>query len=187
MIDWNGLFSVEKAQFETMTKKEKYVYFLLLQYRTPYLWGKETPAGSDCSGAVCLALAAATGRVIRTTAEGLYKKFFTKTRVDIDDLQAAFFITRYDRSHGDRTARRGEVVHVAGLIHEGVVMNVVEPKADIRLVSSLRHSYDLMGCDLVIRGLDLEALEKAADEGTDLFGLDGDFASFFKTEAVHGA
>ena len=44
-----------------------------------------------------------------------------------------------------------------------------------------------MGCDLVIRGLDLEALEKAADEGTDLFGLDGDFASFFKTEAVHGA
>lgn len=178
MIKWDALFEVEQKQFETLTVREKFIYFLLLQYRTPYLWGKELPSGADCSGAVCLAVAAATGNVVRTTAEGLYRKLFTVRNPEADDIQAVFFITTYDREHGDRIARKGEVVHVAGVISDGVVMNVVEPKADIRLVSSLRHSYSLMGCELVIRGLDLKALATVEKAGTDLFGLDAEFAKF---------
>ena len=182
MIVWEKLFEVEKKQFEAMTVREKFIYFLLLQYRSPYLWGMELPSGADCSGAVCLALAAATGCVIRTTAEGLYRKYFTLRNPGPDDIQAVFFTTTYDREHGDRLAKKGEVVHVAGIIHDGVVMNVVEPKADIRLVSSLRHSYSLMGCDLVIRGLNMQAFRDAGRDGTDLFGLDAEFSQFVKEE-----
>ena len=178
MINWKKIFEVEEKQFGEMGEREKYVYFLLLQYRSPYLWGKELPSGADCSGAVCLAIAAATGKIIRTTADGLFKKYFTVKNPEIDDIQAVFFVTQYDRQHGDRLAKRGEVVHVAGVIHEGVVMNVVEPKADIRLTSSMRHSYSLMGCEMVIRGLDRKALDEGEKAGEDLFGLDPEFGAF---------
>jgi hypothetical protein len=51
-----------------MSEQDKFIYFLLLQFGSPYGWGKENPESSDCSGAVCLALYAATGLLIRTTA-----------------------------------------------------------------------------------------------------------------------
>ena len=184
MINWQKIFEVEEKQFATMNARERYVYFLLLQYRSPYLWGKEMPAAADCSGSICLALAASTGKIIRTTAEGLYRKFFTVKAPEIEDIQAVFFITRYDRQHGDRIAKSGEVVHVAGIIHDGVVMNVVEPKSDIRLIASMRHSYELMGCETVVRGLDRSALENAASAGTDLFGLDPEFGDYITADAV---
>ena len=178
-IRWEKIFKVEQRQFDAMSVQERFVYFLLLQYRSPYLWGKEIPTGADCSGSVCLALAAATGKVVRTTANELFKKFFTKHNPDVDDIQAVFFIARYDRPHGDRILRSGEVGHVAGVISEGVVMNVVEPKADIRMIHSLRNSYVIQGFDIAIRGLDSQAFENAADTGSDLFGLDTEFAEYF--------
>ena len=182
MIKWKSVFEAEKAQFEKMSEQEKYVYFLLLQYRSPYLWGKELPTGADCSGSVCLALAAATGIVIRTTAEELYRKFFTVKNPEVNQIQAVFFLTQHDRRHGSRVARRGEVVHVAGVIYEGVVMNVVEPKADIRLSYSLRQSYILQDCDMMIRGLDRSALVSAKQAGSDLFGLDSEFGEYIGLE-----
>ena len=185
MVNWKKIFEVEEKQFNEMSEREKYVYFLLLQYRSPYLWGRELPFGADCSGAVCLAIAAATGRIIRTTADGLFKKYFTVKNAGFNDIQAVFFVTQYDRQHGDRVAKRGEIVHVAGVIHEGVVMNVVEPKADIRLTSSMRHSYSLMGCEMILRALDRKALDEAAKAGEDLFGLDPEFGAFvLNAEAV---
>lgn len=182
MINWKKIFEVEERQFADLSERERFVYFLLLQYRSSYLWGKELPTGADCSGAVCLALAAATGLIVRTTADGMYRKYFTVKNPGIDDIQAIFFVTQYDRQHGDRVAKRGEVVHVAGVIHEGVVMNVVEPKADIRLTDSMRHSYSLMGCEMVIRGLDRNALEIAAKEDSDLLGLDTEFGEYVSAD-----
>ena len=182
MINWKKLFEVEQKQFADMKENEKYIYFLLLQYRSPYLWGRELPDGADCSGSVCLALAAATGKVIRTTADELYRKFFTIRNPDIDDIQAVFFLAQNDRPHGDRVLRAGQVGHVAGVISEGVVMNVVEPKGDIRLIGSMRNSYALRGYDMAIRGLDRKALVEAADAGTDLFGLDAEFAEYIDAD-----
>ncbi len=181
MIKWEKIFEVEKEQYEKMTEQEKFIYFLLLQYRSPYLWGKELPGGADCSGSVCLALAAATGKIIRTTADELYRKFFTIRNPDVSDIQAVFFIAQNDRSHGDRILRTGEVGHITGVISEGIVMNVVEPKADIRQIASLRNSYALRGYDMAIRGLDRKAFVAAADAGTDLFGLDAEFAEYIDT------
>ncbi len=186
MIDWKRIFEVEAKQFVGMKECEKFVFFLLLQYRSPYLWGKELPTGADCSGSVCLALAAATGKVIRTTADGLFKDFFTVRNPGVGDIQAAFFLAQYDRPHGDRVLRRGEVGHVAGVIAEGIVMNVVEPKADIRMIASLRNSYALRGFDLAIRGLDRKALAEAAGAGHDLFGLDAEFADYIRADESAG-
>lgn len=181
MIKWDKVFEVEKGQFAKMNEQEKFIYVLLLQYRSPYLWGKELPVGADCSGSVCLALAAATGKIIRTTANDLYRKFFTIRNPDVNDIQAVFFIAQSDRPHGDRVLRAGEVGHVTGVISEGVVMNVVEPRADIRLINSLRNSYALRGYDMAIRGLDRKAYVAAADAGTDLFGLDAEFSDYIDT------
>lgn len=178
LINWTRVLEAEKDQFSRMNEQERYIYFLLLQYRSPYLWGKELPTGADCSGSVCLALAAATGFLVRTTAEDLYKKFFTIRTPAVTDIQAVFFLSQHDRPHGNRVLRKGEVGHIAGVIAEGVVMNVVEPKADIRQINSLRNSYALRGYDMAIRGLDRKALAAASDAGEDLFGLDGEFAQY---------
>jgi hypothetical protein len=120
---------------------------------------------------------------VRTTADGLLKKFFTIKNPGLEDIQAVFYVTRYDRQHGDRLAKTGEAVHVSGVVSEGIVMNVVEPRADLRLISSMRHSYELMGCEILIRGLDRKALAEADKEGTDLFGLDEEFATYFEKKA----
>ena len=181
-INWKKLFEVEQEQFSRMCERDKYVYFLLLQFRTPYLWGKELPTGADCSGADCLALAAATGKVIRTTANELYRKFFTKRNPEVNDIQAVFFISQHDRKHGERVLRAGEVGHVAGVIAEGAVMNMSAPLSDIRLMVSIRNSYSLIGYDMVIRGLDRQALEESAEAGEDLFGLDAEFADYIEME-----
>ena len=183
MILLRALMESKSAQFEAMSERERYVFLLLFQYRNPYVWGKELPNGADCSGAVCFALAGATGKWIRTTADGLLKKFFTLKNPGVEELQAVFFVTRYDRQHGNRLAKSGEAVHVAGIVAEGIAMNVVEPRADLRLISSLRHSYELMGCEILIRGLDRKALVEADKEGSDLFGLDTEFGAYFEKKA----
>jgi murein DD-endopeptidase len=86
MIKWNKIFENEKRQFEKMTEQDRFVYFLLLQYGSPYGWGKENPEASDCSGAICLALYAATGLLIRTTADDLYRRVFTKLNPRTTDI-----------------------------------------------------------------------------------------------------
>jgi murein DD-endopeptidase len=89
-IKWNSLMENERRQFEKMSEHDKFVYFLLLQFGSPYGWGKESPAASDCSGAVCMALFAATGLLIRTTADDLLKRVFTKVNPRQGDIRAVY-------------------------------------------------------------------------------------------------
>ena len=35
MINWKRIFEVEREQFKGMSEQERYVFFLLLQYRSP--------------------------------------------------------------------------------------------------------------------------------------------------------
>ena len=93
MIKWNNLMENEKRQFEGMNESDRFAYFLLLQFGSPYGWGNENPERSDCSGAICMALFAATGFLIRTTADDLMKRVFTKTDPQGGDIRAVFYIT----------------------------------------------------------------------------------------------
>jgi murein DD-endopeptidase len=179
-IKWDTIFKNEKKQFEKMSELDKFIYFLLLQFGSPYGWGKENPESSDCSGAVCLALYAATGLLIRTTADDLYRRVFTKINPRPADIRAVFYITKKDKRHEDRPAAAGTVVHVAGILEDGIILNSQEPYAKVRRITDVSDWFQQNGHEVAVRGLDREALAKLAAEGKTRYGLDPEFSRYME-------
>jgi murein DD-endopeptidase len=182
-IKWDKVFENEKRQFEGMTEQDKFIYFLLLQFGSPYGWGKENPESSDCSGAVCLALYAATGLLIRTTADDLYKRVFTKVNPRPTDIRAVFYLTTKDKKHGDSYASAGTATHVAGILEDGVILNSQEPYAKVRRITDVSDWFQRNGHEAAVRGLNREALAKLAAESKTRYGLDGEFSKYFDVGA----
>jgi murein DD-endopeptidase len=178
-IKWDRIFENEKQQFGKMTEQDKFIYFLLLQFGSPYGWGKENPESSDCSGAVCMALYAATGLLIRTTADDLYRRVFTKVNPRPADIRAVFYLTEKNKRHGDRTATAGTAVHVAGILEDGIILNSQEPCARVRRMTDISDYFQRTGHEAAVRGLDRAALERLAGEGTG-YGLDAEFGRYFE-------
>ena len=176
-IRWENLMENEKKQFEKMNETDKFIYFLLLQFGSPYGWGKENPESADCSGAVCMALYAATGLLIRTTADDLYKRVFTRINPRAADIRAVFFLAKKQQKHGDRTVAPGTAVHVAAFVDDGVILNSQEPYAKVRRINEVSDWYQRNGYDVAVRGLDREALAKLA--GNAVYDLDADFKHYF--------
>ena len=179
MIKWSSLMENEKKQFEKMSETDKFIYFLLLQFGSPYGWGRENPVSSDCSGAVCLALYAATGLLIRTTADDLLKRVFTKVNPRAGDIRAVFYVTRKERKHGDRFVAAGTATHIAGILEDGVILNSQEPYAKVRRIDEVSSWFQREGHDVLVRGLNREALARLAGEGKTVYGLDAEFKQFF--------
>ena len=169
------MLEAEKEIVEGLSEAERYRYFLGRMQFLKYESGKENLLRSDCSGSVCLALLLATGYSIRVTADALFKKYFTKKNPEKDDIQAAFFITLYDRKLGARLYKENEVCHVAGLCGRDVVLNCVEPVSELRSLSDMKPYYQANDYRVIVRGLDREALQKASDDNVDLFGPDYEF------------
>jgi murein DD-endopeptidase len=188
-INWDRVFENEKRQFEKMSELDRFIYFLLLQFGSPYSWGKENPEGSDCSGAVCLALYAATGLLIRTTADDLYRRVFTKVNPRATDIRAVFYLTKKDKRHGDRydpsgrLAAPGTAVHVAGVLDDGIILNSQEPYAKVRRITDVSDWFQRNGHEVAVRGLDREALAKLAAEGKTRYGLDPEFSRYVEITA----
>jgi len=182
-INWANLMENEKSQFEKMSEHDKFVYFLLLQFGSPYGWGNENPITSDCSGAVCMALFAATGLLIRTTADDLLKRVFTKVNPRGGDIRAVFYVTKKDKKHGDRYVAAGTATHIAGFIEDGIILNSQEPYAKVRYITEVSSWFQREGHDVVVRGLDRNALERLAKEGKTVYGLDENFKRFFNVGA----
>ena len=178
------MLEAEKEIVSGLNEAERYRYFLGRMQFLRYESGKENMISSDCSGSVCLALLLATGCSIRVTADALFKKYFTKKNPDKDDIQAAFFITLYDRKLGSRLYRENEVCHVAGVCGTDVVLNCVEPYSVLRSLSDMKPFYQANDYRVVVRGLDREALQKASDDNIDLFGADYQFIQI--REAIDG-
>jgi murein DD-endopeptidase len=173
MINWDRISENERRQFETMSEADRFIYFLLLQFGSPYGWGKENPERSDCSGAVCLALCAATGLLIRTTADDLYRRVFTKPSPRGTDIRAAFFID----------GASGKAVHVAGLAGDGVVLNSQEGGARLWGLEGLSKWFWDRGASTALRGLERAALERLAGEGKTRRDLDSEFSRYFAVGA----
>ena len=178
-IRWNILMENERRQFEQMNEHDRFVYFLLLQFGSPYGWGKETPEASDCSGAVCMALFAATGLLVRTTADDLYKRVFTKPNPRQGEIRAVFYLAKKDQRHGDRMVAAGTATHVAGFVDDGVILNSQEPFAKVRRVNDVSDWYQRNGHEVAIRGLNREALGKLSGEGKTVYDLDPEFKRYF--------
>jgi murein DD-endopeptidase len=168
-IKWDKIFENEKKQFEKMTEVDKFIYFLLLQFGSPYGWGKENPESSDCSGAVCLALYAATGLLIRTTADDLYRRVFTVVNPSPQSIRAAFFID----------GSTGKAGHVAGLVGDGVVLNSQEGGARLWGLEGLSAWFWGRGASMAVRGLDRAALARLAGEGA-RDGIDPEMGRYFE-------
>lgn len=179
MIKWDKLMENEKKQFEKMNEHDKFVYFLLLQFGSPYGWGKENPIEADCSGKVCMSLFAATGLLIRTTADDLFKRVFTRVNPRNTDIRAVFYVTKKNMKHGDRMVAAGTCTHIAGFVDEGVILNSQQPTARVRRVNDVSDWYQRNGYDIHIRGLNREMLERLANEGKTVYGLDPEFQQFF--------
>jgi murein DD-endopeptidase len=167
-IKWDAVFQNEKKQFENMTEQQRFVYFLLLQYGSPYGWGKENPESSDCSGAVCLALYAATGLLIRTTADDLFKRVFTVRNPDRNMIRAAFFVKE----------KTGVATHIAGILEDGVILNSQEGGARVRRLPDISDWFRKDGHGTAIQGLDRAALSRMAGTGNQ-YGLDPEMGRYF--------
>jgi murein DD-endopeptidase len=179
VIKWDKLMENEKQQFEKLGEAEKFIYFLLLQFGSPYGWGKENPESSDCSGAVCMALYAATGLLIRTTADDLYRRVFTKTNPRPADIRAVFYITKKDKKHGDSYAAAGTATHIAGILEDGIIFNSQEPYAKVRRIVDVSDWFQKSGHEVAVRGLDRDALARLAGEGKTRYGVDSEIARYF--------
>jgi murein DD-endopeptidase len=181
-INWTMFSECEKRKFEKMKEMERFVFFLLKQFGSPYGWGKENPETTDCSGAVCMALFAATGLLIRTTADDLLKRVFTKVNPRNGDIRAVFFITKKYQKHGEGYAASGTAVHVAGLVDDGIIFNAssLESFARVRRLNDVSDYYLRNGHDVLVRGLDLGALSKLAAEGKTVYELDKEFWNYFE-------
>ncbi len=169
------MLEAEKEIVEGLSESEKYRYFLGRMQFLKYESGKENLLSSDCSGSVCLALLLATGCAIRVTADALFKKYFTKKNPDKDDIQAAFFMTLYDRKLGTRLYKENEICHVAGVCGKDVVLNCVEPYSELRSLSDMKPYYQANDYRVIVRGLNRKALQKASDDNVDLFGADYEY------------
>jgi murein DD-endopeptidase len=178
MIKWEKIMENERSRFEKMNERDKFIYFLLLQYGSPYGWGKENPESSDCSGAVCMALYAATGYFVRTTADGLYRNIFTWVNPRPDEIRAVFYLTRQGKKHGDGFAPAGTAVHTAGILEDGIILNSQEPYAKVRRIVDVSDWFQKSGHDVVIRGLDRAALKTMAEKGNK-HGVDREMAKYF--------
>ncbi|MDR0322950.1 MAG: C40 family peptidase [Treponema sp.] len=179
-IKWNALSEAEKRKFDKMNEVQKFIYFLLKQFGSSYGWGKENPETSDCSGAVCMALFAATGLMIRTTADDLYKRVFTVTNPKPETIRAVFFITKKDGKHGDRMVAAGTATHIAGILENGIILNSQEPYAKVRQIADVSNWYQNNGYEVAVRGLNRENLARLAKEGKTVSGLDPDFHRYFE-------
>jgi len=150
-----------------------------LQFGSPYGWGNENPITSDCSGAVCMALYAATGLLIRTTADDLLKRVFTKVNPKSGDIRAVFYTTKKEKVHWDRRVAAGTATHVVGFVDDAIILNSQEPYAKVRYITEVSSWFQREGHEVTVRGLDRMALEKLAKEGKTVYGLDTEFKRFF--------
>jgi murein DD-endopeptidase len=121
--------------------------------------------------------------LIRTTADDLYRRVFTKINPRATDIRAVFYLTKKDKKHGDGYAASGTATHVAGILEDGIILNSQEPYAKVRRITDVSDWFQRNGHEVAVRGLDREALAKLAAEGKTRYGLDPAFTRYMELEA----
>jgi murein DD-endopeptidase len=84
-------------------------------------------------------------------------------------IRAAFFAE----------GKTGKVIHAAGLLDDGVILNSQEPEARIRSLEHISAWFWNQGTSTAVRGLDRGALAKLAGEGKTWYDLDREFSQYF--------
>jgi murein DD-endopeptidase len=115
-------------------------------------------------------LFAATGLLIRVTADDLYHRVFTVKNPDRNMIRAAFFID----------GKSGKATHTAGILDTGVILNSQEGGARVRVLEEISSWFWNAGTSTAIRGLDHKALIALAGDGRNRFGLDPELEKYFE-------
>ena len=173
-VRWVRLAEAQRSRFVGMCERERFAYFLALQY------GCEAGGGADGAEQVAVALCAATGLVVRSSADGLMKEVFTERNPGEGSIQAAFFVTRKDRCEAKRIARKGTATHVAGVVGRGVVVSFERPRAAFRTLDELWTLCELWDYSLSVRGLDMGALARRAEATGGLGEVEARLAEYFE-------
>jgi murein DD-endopeptidase len=94
-----------------------------------------------------------------------------------------FYVTKKDKKHVDRYVAAGTATHVAGFVDDGVILNSQEPYARVRRINEVSDWYQRNEHEVLVRGLDREALARLAREGKTVYDLDKEFHHFFDVGA----
>jgi murein DD-endopeptidase len=122
-----------------------------------------------------MALYAATGYLVRTTADELYRKYFTIKSPTEAMIRAAFWITQREQRHVDRVVPAETATHIAGVVGRGhVVLSSEEPYAVVSTILDVPSGGRI--CE--IRGLNMEYL--ASHSNRDVYDLDPVFREYFE-------
>ncbi len=151
-----------------LAKSFRHYTFQLVDALEGYEWGKESPAGTDCSGTVCYPLIK-MGYYIRTTAEELYRKIFTQlvlttaVELDMDRILAVFYVMNkpWIKLSGEKMPA-GSVRHVTPVIGRYCVVDA-DWKRDwiiVKTAKEVRLHFEAMGADAVWRELNIDNAKK---------------------------
>jgi murein DD-endopeptidase len=122
-----------------------------------------------------MALYAATGFLARTTADDLYKRYFTINSPSEAMIRAAFWVTQKPQNHGELTVPAGTATHVAGVVGRGgVVLSSEGPYAVVSTIGTVPPG----GRIIAVRGLNMGLLE--ARSGREVYDLDPAFREYFE-------
>ena len=84
-----------------------------------------------------------------------------------------------DTPLGEIRAAAGTATHIAGILEDGIILNSQEPYAKVRRAIDVIDWYQRNSHEVVIRGLNHEALAQLAKEGKTVHGLDSEFWKYF--------
>ncbi|HDY86787.1 MAG TPA: hypothetical protein ENH82_01580 [bacterium] len=150
-----------------LAKEFRHYAFLLVDADQGYEWGKESPYGTDCSGTICYPLIK-MGYYIRTTADELYRKIFTrlvseKNELDLDRILAVFYVAKksWTKLSGQKMPA-GTVRHVTPVIGRYCVIDA-DWKRDwiiVKTAKEVRTRFESLGADAVWRELNVENTKK---------------------------
>ena len=162
---------------EKYEKSSRYEQFWLLAYLyldAPYVWGKEVPGETDCSGLVC-GIFTFMGNPIRVTATSLMNDvFLTETDGIYEEgtIKAGFLVANndYHTPSGKRPA--GTARHVGLLYGENLFLHASFPRGTaVEELEKVRRRYEEMDCSMIFKELDWCALKKMEGQ---TYGLDED-------------
>ena len=151
-----------------LAKNFRHYAFELVDADQGYEWGKENPYGADCSGTVCYPLIK-MGLYIRTTAQELYKKIFTRlvpttaVELDMDRILAVFYVMRkpWKKLDGQPMPARS-VRHVTPVIGRYCVIDADWERDQIliKTAKEVRVYLEGFGAEAVWRELNVDNAKK---------------------------
>lgn len=148
-----------------------------------YEWGKENLAGADCSGTVCYPLIR-MGYRIRTTADDLYRRIFTRpvhdaaAETDPERVLAVFYVMREKWEKLDGTEMpAGAVRHVTPVVGQYVVLHAdgFRDRLYLATARAIRLEYERrFNCRAEWMEIDETLLDRHAAAGDMAFGIDSE-------------